>query len=312
VIRAGIDWSSVTIAGLLAPTIRYGTPIAYAALGETFSQRAGVINIGIEGVMLSGSCIGAVISLATGNVVLGFLAAIVGAMIVMTLIALLVLFLKADQIVVGVGLNLGALGITTIVAKRIGSDLTNVPALRPWKISGLKNLPWIGEVFFRSKATVYLLVPIVILCSLLLNHTSWGLRVKAVGETPAAADSAGVVVNRVRLHAMLACGALAGFGGAALSLGSASGFSENMVAGQGFIALVAVIFGRWRPGAVAAGALFFALFTAVGFNAAPWGLTIAPQIINSVPYVASLLALVFLRKNSNPPSALSRPFERQR
>ena len=310
--RLGIDWSLVSAVGLLAPTIRYGTPIAYAALGETFSQRAGVINIGIEGVMLSGSCIGAVVALATGNVALGFLAAIVGAMVVMTLIAGLVLLLKADQIVVGVGVNLASLGITTIVAKRIGSDLTNVEALRPWKIAGLKNLPFIGEILFRSKATVYLLIVVVILCTLILNRSAWGLRVKAVGETPAAADSAGIVVNRTRFQAMLVCGALAGLGGAALSLGSASGFSENMVAGQGFIALVAVIFGRWRPAAVAFGAMFFALFTAVGFNAAPWGLTIAPQIINSVPYVASLLALVLLRKNASPPASLSRPFERRR
>lgn len=311
-IVSGINWESVTLVGLLAPTIRYGTPIAFASLGESFSQRAGVINIGIEGVMLSGACMGAVASLGTGNVLVGFVAAMVAAMVVMALIAVLVLVLRANQIVVGVGVNLAVLGITTIVAKRIGSDLTNVNALRPLRIPGLKDWPWIGEIVFRSKATVYLLFLVVIGCSLLLNRTSWGLRVKSVGEMPAAADAAGIVVNRVRLQAMLLCGALAGLGGAALSLGSASGFTENMVAGQGFIALVAVIFGRWRPLPVALGAMFFSLFIAVGFNAAPWGLTIAPQIINSVPYVASLAALVILRKNASPPASLSQPFVRKR
>lgn len=142
---AAIDWSAVTIVGLLAPTLRYGTPIAFTALGESISQRAGVINIGIEGVMLSGCCIGAVTSLATGNVVLGILGAMVGCMLVMALVAGLVLTLKADQIVVGVGVNLAALGATTIVAKRVGSDLTNVHPLRPWKIPGLRNLPTWGR-----------------------------------------------------------------------------------------------------------------------------------------------------------------------
>ena len=311
-ISASIDWESVTLVGLLAPTIRYGTPIAFASLGESFSQRAGVINIGIEGVMLSGACTGAVVSLASGNVLLGFFAAMFASVAVMAAIAGLVLALRANQIVVGVGVNLAALGVTTIVAKRIGSDLTNVAALRPIRIPGLKDLPWVGEILFRSKATVYVLVVVVIGCSLLLNKTAWGLRVKAVGEMPAAADAAGIVVNRVRLQAMLLCGALAGLGGAALSLGSASGFTENMVAGQGFIALVAVIFGRWRPAPVALGAMFFSLFIAVGFNAAPWGLTIAPQIINSVPYLASLAALIVLRKNASPPTSLSQPFVRKR
>jgi general nucleoside transport system permease protein len=312
VFRSGIDWGSVTVVGLVAPTIRYGTPIAYASLGETFSQRSGVINIGTEGVMLSGACIGATTALVTQSALIGFVGAIAGAMVVMALISLLVLVLRANQIVVGVGVNLAALGITTIVAKRIGSDLTDVPALRPIRIAGLKNIPYIGEVLFRSKGTVYLLIAVVVLCSLILNRTAWGLRVKAVGESPAAADAAGLSVNLIRLQSMLLCGALTGLGGAALSLGSASGFTENMVAGQGFIALVAVIFGRWRPFPVAMGALFFSLFTAVGFNAAPWGLTVAPQIINSIPYVASLLALVFLRKNASPPSALSQPFVRKR
>ncbi len=311
-IIASIDWSVVSPVLLLASVLRIGTPIAFVALGETFSQRSGVINIGIEGVMLSGACVAAVVSLATENPWLGFLGAAVACMVIMSIIAGLVLVLKANQIVTGVGVNLVAVGITTIVAKRIGSDLGNVNALRPWRIPGLKDLPWIGRIVFQSKSSVYLLFIVAVLCSLLLNRTAWGLRVKAVGETPAAADAGGIVVNRVRLQAMLVCGALAGLGGAALALGIASGFTQNMVAGQGFIALVAVIFGRWRPIPVALGTMFFSLFTAIAFNAAPWGLSIAPQITNSIPYVASLLAMVLLRKNAAPPSAMSKPFERKR
>ena len=306
-----IDWAAISPVALLAATLRYGTPIAYVALGESVSQRSGVINIGIEGVMLSSCCMAASVSLITGSVWLGFLGGIVGGMLVMALIALLVLVFQSDQIVTGVGVNLVALGLTTIAVKA-KPTLNDAPSLRVWRIGGLKDLPVVGKLLFQQRSSVYLLLPVVLLCVFLMNRTSWGLRVKAVGETPAAADAAGIVVNRIRFHAMLVCGALAGLGGAALAIGNNSGFTENMVSGQGFIALVAVIFGRWKPLPVVIGSAFFALFTAFTLFASPWGINVPSQLLNSVPYVASLLALVLLRKGANPPAALAEPFERKR
>ena len=310
-IIAGIDWGSISPMLIVASMLRLGTPIVYVALGEAFSQRSGVINIGIEGVMLTGCCVGAAVSFLTGNVLFGFLGAIAGSMALMSLIALLVLRYRADQIVVGVGVNLAALGVTTIVAKQKPA-LNNVAALRVWRVPGLKDLPFVGRAVFQQKVSVYLLFVVIAAATLVLNRTSWGLRVKAVGESPAAADAAGVVVNRIRLQAMLVCGALAGLGGAAYALGTTQGFTENMVAGRGFIALVAVIFGRWRPLTVAAGCAVFAFFEAVSLSAPGWGIDVPSQFLNSVPYLASLAALIVLRKGANPPSALSMPFERRR
>jgi general nucleoside transport system permease protein len=311
VVLGAIDWGSISPVLLLASMLRFAAPLTFVALGETFSQRAGVINIGIEGVMLAGCCIAAAVSYNTGSVLAGFLGAIVGGMVVMALVAFLVLTLQARQIVIGVGVNLAALGLTTIAVKNVPS-LNSVEGLRRWDLPGLADLPVLGKMMFQQKAQVYLMVPVAIACSLLMNRTAWGLRVKAAGETPAAADAAGIVVNRIRLQAMLLCGALAGLGGAALALGSVSGFTENMVTGQGFIALVAVIFGRWRPAGVVAGCLTFAFFEAVVANATAWGVDFPSQLLNSVPFVASLAALVLLRKGANPPSALSLPFERKR
>jgi general nucleoside transport system permease protein len=191
-------------------------------------------------------------------------------------------------------------------------ELNNVDALRVWRIPFLKDLPWFGRALFQQKLSVYLLFFVIAGATIALNRTAWGLRVKASGETPAAADAAGIVVNRIRYQAMLVCGALAGLGGAAYALGTTAGFTENMVAGRGFIALVAVIFGRWRPLTVAAGCAVFAFFEAVSLSAPGWGITVPSQLLNSVPYLASLLALIVLRKGANPPTALSVPFERKR
>ena len=310
-VLGAIDWASVSPMLIVASMLRLGTPLVYVALGETFAQRSGVINIGIEGVMLTGCCVAAATSFLTKSVPLGFIGAMVGGMALTALISLLVLRYKADQIVVGVGVNLAVLGLTTVVAKQ-KPELNDVTALRVWRIPGLKDLPFFGRAVFQQKLSVYILFLVVIGCSVLLNRTAWGLRVKASGETPAAADAAGVVVNRTRLQAMLVCGALAGFGGAAYSLGTTQGFTENMVAGRGFIALVAVIFGRWRPATVAVGCAVFAFFEAVSLSAPGWGIEVPSQLLNSVPYLASLLALIVLRKGANPPSALALPFERKR
>jgi general nucleoside transport system permease protein len=307
-VLAAFDPGSINVPKLIGQALRLGVLIAFVALGETFSQRAGVINIGVEGVFLATACIAAVVSYLGWGLWAGFGVAALGGMAVMALIAFIVLRCGADQIVTGFGLNLVALGITTVVVKST-PELNSVDGLsiqRPFGRNGL-----LADMF-SQKWSVFAVVPIAIVCALILNRTRWGLRVKAVGETPAAADAAGIGVNRVRLQAMLTCGLLIGLGGASFSLGQAPGFTENMVSGRGFIALVAVIFGRWKPLPVLAGCLFFGLFEGITLQASGWGVTIPSQLVNAVPYVACLLALALLRKGTSPPSAMARPFERKR
>lgn len=305
---AQFDAGSIDIGRLIGQALRLGVLVAFVALGETFSQRAGVINIGIEGVFLSTCCAAAVAAFWGWGVWGGFAAAALSGVAVMAVIALIVLVFRADQIVTGFGVNLVALGLTTVVVKA-------TPALNA--VDGMRILrPFGREGFFADvfsqKWSVFALVPVAVLCGLLLNRTSWGLRVKAVGEAPAAADAAGLAVNRIRLQAMFVCGALVGLGGAAFALGQAPGFSENMVSGRGFIALVAVIFGRWKPVPVVLACLFFGLFEAVTLQAPGWGIDVPSQLLNAVPYVACLLALAVVRRGATPPSAIARPFERKR
>jgi general nucleoside transport system permease protein len=302
------DSSAVNLSLLLGQAVRLGVLIAFVALGEMVCQRAGVLNIGVEGVFLAAACAAAASSYLGWGVWTGFVVAPFIGMLTMSLIAFLVLVLRADQIVTGFGINLAALGITTVIVKST-PDLNFVDALKKVKPFGDSGV--MADVF-NHKASVYLIIPAALVCWFLLFRTAWGLRVKAVGETPAAADAAGLVVNRIRWQAMLVGGALVGLGGAALALGQGSGFTENMVSGRGFIALVAVIFGRWRPGLVVAGCLFFGLFEAVTLQAPAWGLDVPSQLLNMVPYLSCLVALAVFRKGTTPPSAITKPFERKR
>ena len=302
------DWGSINVFKLLGQAVRLGVLVAFVALGETFSQRAGVINIGVEGVFLSTCCVAAVVSFLGLGIFGGFIGAALAGMAVMAIIAFVVLRLQADQIVTGFGINLVALGITTVIvkAKPELNSVDGLSILRPFGREGA-----LADVF-SQKWSVFLIIPVAMIASFVLNRTAWGLRLKAVGETPAAADAAGIRVNVVRLQAMLLCGALIGLGGAAFALGQAPGFTENMVSGRGFIALVAVIFGRWRPIPVLLGCLFFGVFEAVTLQAPGWGLEVPSQLLNAVPYVACLVALSLFRKGARPPSAMAQPFERKR
>lgn len=307
-ILGAFDASSVNISILLGQSVRLGVLIAFVALGEMVSQHAGVLNIGVEGVFLAAACAAAGASFLGWGVWTAFLVAPVIGMAVMSVIAFLVLVLRADQIVTGFGINLASIGITTVIVKS-KPDLNFVDSLKKVKPFGDGGV--LADVF-NHKPSVYLIVPAAVACWFALFRTSWGLRVKAVGETPAAADAAGLVVNRIRWQAMLVCGLLVGLGGASLALGQGSGFTENMVAGRGFIALVAVIFGRWRPGLVVGGCLFFGLFEAITLQAPAWGLNIQSQLLNMIPYLSCLLALAIFRKGTTPPAAITRPFERKR
>lgn len=287
---------------LINSAIRLSVPTSFVALGEVFGERAGVINIGIEGIMLLCCLAAAAVAEATGSVVLGFVGAAVAGVVVLALQAFLMVLLKANQIVVGLGTNLAALGITTLYVKA-NPQVQQAPNLDPLDLPGVlgQNLCFYG---------LLLTVPLTLA---VLHRTSWGLRVRSVGEAPAAADAAGIAVDRVRLQAMLVGGALCGIGGAALAIGDLQGFTENMVSGKGFIALAAVIFGRWNPALAVAGCGVFGLASAVQFRVSSvFGWTVPSSLLQMLPFVAVLVALALQRSGGRAPSALSVPYERRR
>lgn len=296
---------------LLAAAVRLMVPVGYVALGETFGELAGIINIGLEGIMLAAALAAAWAAATTGSVLIGFLAAIAAGMGVVAIMAVLCIGLRANQIVVGVGINLAALGATTLVFKSV-REVSDAPGLSPVRIPVLDDIPVLGPVVFRQLLTWYGLVACTLIAGFVLRRTAWGLRVRSVGEAPAAADAAGIGVARVRVQAMLVSGALAGIGGAALSIGELRGFTENMVAGRGFIALAAVIFGRWRPVPVVGAAFVFGLASALTVQLPAWDVTFPPSILRMLPYVVALVALAVLRGHASPPSALSVPYQRAR
>jgi len=242
----------------LATSLVLATPLLFTALGELISERAGVINIGLEGMMLSGAFFGFYVHWETGSQLLGFLGGVAAGLVCGALMALLTVRLKANQIVVGVGINVLALGLTTFIFREVFSTQGQVVLhqLKPIAIPGLRHIPVIGRALFDQLAPVYLAVLCVPVAWWLLYRTSWGLSIRAAGEYPPAADTAGIRVDGVRWVAVLVAGGMAGLGGVVLSA-QVGLFLENMSGGRGFIALAAVVFGAWRPVTVLGACLFF-------------------------------------------------------
>jgi simple sugar transport system permease protein len=294
---------------LFASAIRLTVPVAYAAVGETVAERSGLLNVGLEGGLLLGALGGAWAASATGSVLIGFGAAALVGMLVFAAVGLLCTVLRADQIVVGIGLNLIGLGGTAFIAATV-PEVGRAPGLDPISIPGLSEIPFFGEVLFEQNAAFFGLILSVVLVTYILRHTAWGLWVRAAGETPSAVDAAGVSVNRVRVQAMALCGALVGLGGAALSIGDLRGFTENLVAGRGFIALAAVIFGRWKPGLVLGACFVFGLTDALRFQFPDWGINLPASVLVMLPYIVTLVALALVRKGDRAPAALTIPFVR--
>jgi simple sugar transport system permease protein len=283
---------------LLTAAIVATVPILLAALGELISERAGVINVGLEGMMLFGAFFAFLGTDQTGSLLLG---AVIGAgagLLLAALMALLSIQAGADQIVVGIGLNVLALGATGFLYETIfaGSGQVVLPTMGNWTIPGLSELPVVGETFFEAQPLTYLAILLIPAVWFLLYRSNWGLSIRAAGEMPEAVDAAGVDVRRVRWAATLSAGALAGLGGAALSIGQTGLFTEGMTAGRGFLALAAVIFGKWRLGGV--------VFASCLFGSAD-ALQLRLQASSSVPSqvwvaialgIAVLLAVTLLRK----------------
>lgn len=296
------------VAPFLAATIRTATPLALAALGEVLVERAGLINIGLEGAILAGA-FGALVGASTGGLGAGYAGAVAAGLIVGALFALCVVALKADQIITGTALTLLSVGATGTLYRTLygstGAALT-LPTNAPLPIPGLSAIPWIGAALFAQPPVTYVVYLLAPALGWWLGHTHAGLALRAVGERPDAADAAGVRVNRVRVIAVLAGGALGGLAGGTLVLAQAGTFAENMSAGRGFIAIAIVVLGRWRPIGVALGALLFGAASALQFAFQAMGWDAPYQIFLVVPYVLTLAALAGAMGRARAPGALGR------
>lgn len=297
---------------LLVAAVASSAPLLFAALGELISETSGVINIGLEAMMLCGAFGGVYGTYVTGNPVVGFAAAAAAGALVALIHGVTCFVFRANQVVSGVALNILALGTTTfLLTTLLSGESQGVAGLPRAEVPLLSTLPLVGRAFFSQNLMVYAAYLLVPLVWYVLNRTSAGLALKAAGERPAAAESLGVNVLRVRWIAVLMCGALAGIGGGQLSLAGLGFFTQNITAGRGFIALAAVVFGRWRPAGTAAAVLLFAIADAFQVRAQALGLGVPYQALVALPYLVTLVALAGLLRRMRPPSALGLNYTRE-
>lgn len=285
----------------LAATLVLTTPILLSAIGELISERAGVLNVGLEGMMLSGAFFSFVVAWQTGSLALGVVAGILAGILLAVVMALLAVEAMADQIVSGVGINLLAIGLTGFMFDEIfgGRAQVELDRIGSVPIPLLSEIPDIGPALFDQDPFVYLALLSVPAAWFLLYRTRWGLSIRAVGELPAAADTAGVSVRRVRWMALLATGALTGLAGVFLTLATLGIFRQEMTAGRGFLALVAVIFGRWHPVGVLGACLVLGGADALQLRLAGRGI-IAPEVFAVIAVVAGAIAVhVLLRRRGH-------------
>jgi simple sugar transport system permease protein len=296
---------------LLHSTLIATTPLLLAALGETLVERAGVINIGLEGIILMGAFAGMVACHFSESPFIGLVAGAGSGMILALLFAAFAIGRNADQIVVGVSLNLFAVGLTGVLYRGIfgvTGQALQVNTFTPIAIPVLAQIPFLGPAVFRHTVLVYIAIVLVPMFAVFLFRVRAGLQLQAVGEHPLAAETLGIPVRSVRVFALAVEGLLGGIAGSYLSLAYANTFIEGMSAGRGFIALAIVIFGRWHPLGVLWGALFFGAATALQFHLQALGLAIPYQFVLMLPYVLTLSALVFLGTQKAAPAALGRPY----
>lgn len=304
--------SVVPVAFILGSALVLAVPIILGAMAGVMSERVGVVNIAIEGQLLTGAFVASVVSTLTGNQIIGIVSAMVTAALFSAVLAVFAVRFLAQQIIVGVVLNVLAIGITNFLYQQWVTEdesATNSPGTLPIiHVPFLGDIPIIGPVLFQNRITVFLAIGIVIVLWFVLFKTKLGLRARAVGENPLAADTVGINVSRTRFWWVTLGGLLAGLGGAALTVGSSGSFGREMSGGLGFIALAVVILGRWHPGYATAAALLFGFSIILRI----WANQVSPGIptnfITMVPYLVTIIAVVGFVGRSRPPAADGIPY----
>jgi simple sugar transport system permease protein len=297
--------------GILASGIRLATPYLFAAIGETLGQRSGVLNLGVEGQMLMGAFMAFYVTLQTGDLWLAMLAAAVIGAVMGLAMAFVSIDLQAVQGISGIGFYLFGLGMSTLLFQMLIGTVETVSGFPPIRIPWLSDIPVIGEIFFQQNILVYIAFALVPIAGFVLQRTTLGLKIRAVGENPEAADSLGVSVRLVRYITVTLGGLLSGVAGASMSIALLNVFQQNMTSGLGFIAVALVYFGGWRPVRVMVGALLFSMINALQLRLQllpDW--PVPSEMMVMLPYIVTIIVLVLTVQRVRAPSALTKPFER--
>lgn len=303
-------FSASVIIGILASGIRLATPYLYASIGETFGQRSGVLNLGVDGIMLMGAFSGFYAVFLTGNLWLGLLAAILVGGLLGLATAFINVTLQAEQGISGIGIYLFGLGMSDLLFQKLINNVETVSGFPELPIPFLSQIPVIGRIFFSQNMMVYGAYLMVPLAWFVLNKTTLGLKIQAVGENPEAADSLGVSVAGVRYLTVTLGGVLSGVAGASLSIALLNVFQQNLTNGLGFIAVALVYFGGWRPTWVLFGSLLFSLVNALQVWVQVIGIPIPSDIAVMLPYIMTILVLIVSAGRVRAPKALTKPYER--
>jgi general nucleoside transport system permease protein len=293
-------------------SLEYALPLILGALAGVLGERSGVVNVAIEGQFLMGAFGAALVGTLATSVWAGLISAMVGGVIIAAMLAVLAIRFLVDQVVVGIVLNLFALGITGFLYERLmqpnALKYNQPPKMPEWKIPGLSDIPVIGPVLFDANLLIWLALILVPVIHFALKNTRWGLRTRAVGEHPTAADTVGVRVRGLRYVNVLLGGVIAGAGGAYFTLVSTGAFNKNMTAGAGFIALAALIFGRWTPFGALGAALFFGFAQKLAYYLSVAGSPVPNQFLNMLPYIATIIAVAGLVGRVRAPAADGVPY----
>jgi simple sugar transport system permease protein len=301
------------IISLLASMVRIMAPILLAALGELVTEKAGILNLGVEGIMLTGAYIGFLVVFNTNSISLGLLAACAAGAIMALLMAFMAVTLKVDQIVTGLAINLLASGLTfywyRVAFSNVGATPT-IATMKIYKIPLLSSIPIVGEVLFSQHALTYFAIIMVPLIWLFINKTKYGLEIRCLGENPKTIDIKGINVARRQYLAVIFGGIMAGFGGAFLTIVSGGIFLPNMSGGRGWLAIVVVIAGNWQPFRILLATLIFAFFDAFQLHAQGLGVVFPYQILLALPYIMAIIFLIASRSKSDAPKQLGIPYHR--
>jgi simple sugar transport system permease protein len=308
------------LTGMIGGSLEFAVPITLGALAGILSERSGMLNIALEGKMLIGACVASVAAslglMATGNPLVGIGVGVTSAMLVAGAIGVLLAWLgirhKMDQIIAGTVINIGAVGITNFLFLRVlsrNTQFNSPPTIEPLRVPLLADLPVLGPIFFAAKPYVYLMYAMVAILTYMLFKTRWGLRLRASGEKPQAAGTVGINVISIRYRALFMAGLISGLAGSYLSLSVAGNFGMEMVAGKGFIALAAMIFGAWHPVGALGAALVFGFAGTTQTLLAILGVDVPPQLLNSVPYVVTIIVVAGVVGRVRGPAAAGQPYE---
>lgn len=301
------------LVSLIASTIRLATPILIPALGQLYTQRAGVLNLSVESAMTVSAVAGFAAAFYSGNLWLGALCGIVIGAAWSAIMAWLSVTLRANQVIAGIGLNILGAGVAVFAYRVIFGVLTLPPTVTTFAsldVAGLSDLPVVGPILFQHNALVYLGFLLVPITWFILEKTTFGLKIRAVGEHPRAADSKGIHVGAIRYAAIIIGGAYAGLGGAFMTTAYLNCFTEGIIGGRGYIAVSVVVFARFLPKRAMLGALLFGFASALQLRLQALGVNIPSQLLLMLPYIMTIIALIFASKKAEMPGAYAQPYSR--